>query len=93
MTDTNTKNTKNTTELFNINGTATLTVETDAGVRAHVIYVDGGRRCLFDVMPVERASNVKSAINYLLNEKIAVSVQTVDGLTVARGKGNDRQTA
>ena len=82
-----------TTELFNINGTATLTVDTDAGVRAHAIYIDGGRRSIFDVMPVERASNVKSAINYLLKEKAAVSAQTLDGLTVARGMGNDRQTA
>ena len=84
---------KNTTELFNIDGSATLTVDTDSGVRAHAIYIDGGRRSLWDVVPPQRAAYVKAAIDYLLKEKAAVSAKTLDGLTINRGMGNDRRTA
>lgn len=86
-------NRKHTTELFNIDGSATLTVDTDCGVRAHAIYIDGGRRSLWDVVPAQRAANIKSAIDYLLKEKAAVSAKTLDGLTINRGMGNDRRTA
>lgn len=76
-----------TTMYFNIDKTLNIDAEIEKACKYRVSHLwDEDGNCTQDRLGIERWFNVKSAIEYLLKEQNAVSVLTVCGLTVARGK-------
>jgi len=83
------------TETYNINNTATMIVDiayTATGMKVYDVVINNGKenKNLYSILPKNVASQVRKALDFLLNESGSISATTESGLTVYRGVGSDK---
>ncbi len=77
--------------LFNIENSVNIDVEVENGCKARVSHIwDLDGNCMQSRLTVPRWMNVKAACEFLLKDEHAVSVKTECGVTVYRGKVNQK---